>query len=103
MGRLPATTSTATALLWPRRLATSRTSRPTAPRAADFAQEPPRQRQTPATTCTATAPTSAVTEHTRTSARRPAANAEENPFASRRRKQRRKQHWNVKKTTSNSL
>merc|ERR1711899_427632 len=75
--RLLATTSTATALLWPRRLATSRTSPPTAPRAADFAQEPPRQPQTPATTCTATAPTSAVTEHTQTSARRPAANAEE--------------------------
>merc|ERR1719462_258024 len=70
--RLPATTSTATALLWPRPLAT---------------------------TCTATAPTFAVTEHTQTSARRPAANAEENPFVSRR--QRRKQHWNVKKTTSN--
>ena len=36
--RLPATTSTATVLLWPRPLATSRTSPPTAPRAADFAQ-----------------------------------------------------------------
>merc|ERR1712223_1620897 len=75
--RLPATTSTATAQLWPRPRATSPTSPPTAPRAADFAQEPPRQPQTPATTCTATAPTSAVTEHTQTSARRPAANAEE--------------------------
>merc|ERR1711953_177792 len=91
--RLPATTSTATAPLLPRRRATSRTSPPTAPRAADFVQEPPRQPQTPATTCTATAPISAVTEHTQTSARRPAANAEENPFASRRRRQRRKRHW----------
>merc|ERR1712173_301946 len=90
--RLPATTSTATALLWPRQLVTSRTSPPTAPRAVDFAQEPPRQPQTPATTCTATAPTSAVTEHTRTSARRPAANAEENPFVSRRGRQRQRQH-----------
>merc|ERR1712122_400400 len=89
--RLPATTPTATALLWQRPLATSRTSPQTAPRAADFAQEPPRRPQTPATTCTATAPTSAVTEHTQTSARRPAANAEENPFASRRRRQRRNQ------------
>merc|ERR1712223_2305784 len=95
--RLLATTSTATARLWPRPPATNRTSPPIAPRAADFAQEPPRQPQTPATICTATAPTSAVTEHTQTSARRPAANAEENPFASRRRKQ----HWNEKKTTSN--
>merc|ERR1711899_635590 len=101
--RLPATTSTATARLLPRPPATNRTSPPTAPRAADFAQEPPRQPQTPATTCTATAPTFAVTEHTQTSARRPAANAEENPFASRRRRQRRKQHWNVKKTTSNPI
>ena len=42
-------------------------------------------------------------EHTQTSARRPAANAEENPFASRRRRQIRKQHWNVKKTTSNPI
>merc|ERR1711963_1239349 len=90
--RLPATTSTATARLLPRRLATSRTSPPTAPRAADFAQEPPRQPQTPATTCTATAPTFAVTEHTQTSARRPAANAEENPFVSRRGRQRQRQH-----------
>merc|ERR1712223_1653211 len=95
--RLPATTSTATARPWPRPPATSRTSPPTAPRAADFAQEPPRQPQTPATTCTATAPTFVVMEHTQTSARRPAANAEENPFASRRQRQRQKQHWNVKR------
>merc|ERR1711899_75817 len=94
--RLPATTSTATARLWPRPRATSHTSPPTAPRAADFVQEPPRQPQTPATTCIATAPTSAVTEHTQTSARRLAANAEENSFASRRRGQRRKQHWQIK-------
>merc|ERR1711899_314881 len=101
--RLLATTSTATARLWPRPPATNRTSPPTAPRAVDFAQEPPRQPQTPATTCIATAPTSAVMEHTQTSARRPAANAEENPFASRRQRQRRKQHWNLKKTTSNLI
>ena len=37
---------------------------------------------------TCTEPYFAVTEHTQTSARRPAANAEENPFASRRRRQR---------------
>merc|ERR1712008_467188 len=73
------TTSTATVPALLRTLATNRQSAPAVPRAVDFAQGTPQSPQTPATTCTATAPTSAAGSLT-TSARRRAANAEENPL-----------------------
>merc|ERR1712210_63300 len=74
-----ATTCTATVPALLKTLATNRQSAPAVPRAADFAQEPPQWPPTPATTCTATAPTSAAGSLT-TSAGRRAANAEENPL-----------------------
>merc|ERR1719415_171223 len=70
-------TATARALL--RTLATSQQSALAAPRVVDFAQETPLWPQTPATTCTATAPTSAAGLLT-TSAKRRVESAEENPF-----------------------
>merc|ERR1739842_246710 len=73
------TTCTATVPALLRTLATNRQSAPAVPRAVDFAQGTPQWPQTPATTCTATAPTSAAGSPT-TSARRRAANAEENPL-----------------------
>merc|ERR1712018_586103 len=73
------TTCTATARALLRTLVTIRQSAPAAPRAVDFAQETPQWLQTLATTCTATAPTSAAGSLT-TSARRRVESAEENPF-----------------------
>merc|ERR1739844_361435 len=73
------TTCTATVPALLRTLATNRQSAPAVPRAADSAQEPPQWPPTPATTCTATAPTSAAGT-LMTSAGRRAANAEENPL-----------------------
>merc|ERR1711997_1417314 len=77
--RRPVTTSTGTARALRRTLATSLTSAPAAQRAVASAQDKHRPPQTPATTCTATAPTSAAGS-LMTSARRLAANAEEKPL-----------------------
>merc|ERR1712024_115768 len=71
-------TATVPALL--RTLATNLQSAPAVPRAVDFAQEPPQWPPTPATICTATAPTSAAGTLTKSTGRH-AANAEENPLS----------------------
>merc|ERR1739844_671908 len=73
------TMCTATAPVLLKTPATNRQSAPAVPRAVDSAQEPPQWPPTPATTCTATAPTSAAGS-LMTSAGRRAANAEENPL-----------------------